>query len=131
MVDKKREPLQPTLLGNLARQCGEDSDRWFGDMNAHNIAHHSLGLAGEVGEFCNIVKKIDRGSLDIRDASTRYQLMMELTDAFVYTLNLADLLHIDLGHSYAHVRGLNEKRFMEERERRTSNGRPVADRPQA
>lgn len=98
------------LLSLLSKQCLEDGARWFGPVH-NNITHHALGLGGETGEFLNIVKKIDRGSLDIRDAGTRYKLMMELTDVFVYTLNLAGMLGVDLEKSYQHVRGLNEQRF--------------------
>lgn len=107
--------------GELAKQCVEDSTRWFGDsVAAHSVVHHSLAMAGEVGEFCNIVKKIDRGSLDFKDASVRYQLTMELTDVYVYVLNLAGLLGVDLEKSYDMVRANNEQRFMAERLKRES-----------
>lgn len=106
-------------LLEMEKQCLEDSKRWFGDQGAHrSVAHHALALAGEVGEFCNIVKKIDRGSLSLQDAKVRYDLSMELTDVFVYMLNLAGLLNIDLEKSYDIVRGQNEKRFTAQREER-------------
>lgn len=111
-------------LFKLGKQCVEDSERWFGDQAiVYSIPHHTLALAGEVGELANIVKKIDRGSLDIKDANVRYQLMMETTDVFVYLLNIAGLLSLDLEKSYLHVRSLNEQRFIEQRrERETRNG---------
>lgn len=93
----------------LAKQCNDDSLRWF--PNSHNVVHHTLSLCGEAGELANLVKKIDRGSLDIRDANTRYRLMMETTDVFVYLLNIAFLLGLDLQKAYDHVRAENEKRF--------------------
>jgi NTP pyrophosphatase (non-canonical NTP hydrolase) len=93
----------------LAKQCQDDSERWF--PNSNNIIHHSLSMAGEVGEFCNLVKKVDRGSLDIRTPQVRYDLAMELTDAFIYLLNLAGLMHIDLEKTYMMKRAENEKRF--------------------
>ena len=106
-------------LGLLSKQCLEDTERWFGDQPAsHSVVHHALALAGEVGEFANIVKKVDRGSYEFRDAKVRHMLAMELTDAFIYILNLAAMLNIDLEKSYMHVRGLNEKRFMLERAER-------------
>lgn len=105
--------------GELAQQCVEDSERWFGDVAAaHSVVHHALALAGEVGEFCNIVKKIDRGSLKYSDAKTRVDLAMELTDVYVYLLNLAGMLDIDLEKSYEIVRGQNETRFMAARAER-------------
>lgn len=113
---KREESKDLSEFGKLSKQCVEDSQRWFGDTGAHkSLAHHTLALAGEVGEFANIVKKIDRGSLDIRDATVRYDLAMELTDVFTYMLNIAGLLNVDLSKSYMHVRANNEKRFIEER----------------
>lgn len=104
-------------LSETAKQCIQDSEKWFGDSACvYSIPHHTLAMAGEVGEFANIVKKIERGSLSIHDAAVRYNLAMELTDVFVYMLNLAGLLGVDLEKSYMHVRAQNEKRFTEQRQ---------------
>ena len=117
MVDRGKAGESPTY--KLEMQAREDSARWFGDQGAHSsLVHMTLALCGEAGELANIVKKLDRGSLDIRDAATRYQLMMETTDVYVYLLNIAGMLGLDLEQSNQHVRGLNEKRFMEERRQR-------------
>lgn len=113
---KLNEPSATYLLSQL---CVTDSERWFGDQpSSKSVPHHALALAGEVGEFCNIVKKIERGSLSLNDAKVRYDLAMELTDAYVYMLNLAGLLHFDLERSFRVVRTANEKRFSEERRNR-------------
>lgn len=115
-------PPRPTQLVLLTQQCLQDSDRWFGDqMNYHTLRgliHHALSLAGEAGEFANVVKKIDRGSLQWADAAVRHKLAMELTDVFVYTLNLAGLIGIDLGRTYETVRKNNDIRFTEQRRQR-------------
>lgn len=109
----------PSVFVTLAKQCQADSVRWFGDSHAaYSLPHHTLALAGEVGEFANLVKKIDRGSLKIEDAHTRYELAMELTDCFIYMLNLAALLKIDLNESYKIKRGVNEQRFTQQRAER-------------
>lgn len=115
---------EASSLGKLSIQCVQDSRKWFGDTTASgSVIHHSLALAGEVGEFCNIVKKIDRGSLEFKDAAVRYDLQMELTDILIYVLNLAGLLGVDLEKAYEHKRGINDKRFMEQRrEREAKNG---------
>lgn len=127
MNDKK--PPQMTLA-ELALQCTSDSERWFPGVTNRSIPHHTLALAGEVGEFANIVKKLDRGSLDISDAAVRYDLAMELTDCFVYLLQLAGMLRIDLYESYKVVRANNEKRFMDKNAPHRQ-GRAVRDSPQA
>jgi NTP pyrophosphatase (non-canonical NTP hydrolase) len=107
-------------LADLEKQCLDDSIRWFGDtVNIEGaIPHHALALAGEVGEFANIVKKIDRGSLDSREPRVRHDLAMELTDVLIYVLNLGALLRIDLEESYKIKRAENEQRFTAERARR-------------
>ncbi len=106
-------------LSKLERQCLEDSIKWFGDQAAHrSISHMALALAGETGEFCNLVKKIDRGSLNFGDAHVKFDLAMELTDVFVYLLNLAGMMGIDLEKTYEIKRAENDKRFTIERTNR-------------
>jgi NTP pyrophosphatase (non-canonical NTP hydrolase) len=94
----------------LAKECLHDSKRWF-PGTAPSLVHHCLGLAGEAGEFIDIVKKIDRGSLSIKDAAVRRMLAMEITDVFIYVLNIAGLLGIDLEETYKMKRIENERRF--------------------
>lgn len=98
-------------LNDLVRQCRDDSARWFPHPTSGQLVHYSLALAGEVGEFCNIVKKVDRGSLDINDATVRFQLRSELTDILIYVASLAAVLNVDLTKQYQYVRANNEKRF--------------------
>jgi NTP pyrophosphatase (non-canonical NTP hydrolase) len=119
MNEREQKKDTEGLLVQMAKQCGEDSEKWFGDFpGKYSIPHHTLAMCGEVGEFANIVKKIERGSLDIRTPKVRYDLAMELTDVFVYLLNLANLLHVDLEQTYMIVRANNEKRFSAERDGR-------------
>lgn len=116
MSSKQQNGTGDSHLSLMAKQCVEDSERWFGDNACvFSVSHHALAMAGEVGEFCNIVKKIERGSLNSGDSKVRYDLAMELTDVFTYLLNLAGLMGIDLEKSYQVVRNNNEKRFMEQR----------------
>jgi NTP pyrophosphatase (non-canonical NTP hydrolase) len=119
-VGEHQKVTPPSRTAELSRQCISDSERWFPDT-AHSILHYALSLGGEVGEFQNILKKIDRGSLSMRDAAVRYKLAMELTDVYVYTLNLAGVLGIDLEKSYEIVRAANDKRFTKERQEREAN----------
>lgn len=119
MNSRAKSGQEPSLLGKMAMECGADSEKWFGDTTVkHSIPHHTLALAGEVGEFANLVKKIERGSLQMQDARTRHAMAMELTDIFVYTLNIAYLLGVDLEKSYQVKRNENDKRFVEERKKR-------------
>ena len=112
----KKQEQDESRLSYLERQALDDSERWFGDVaTVHNLSHHVLALCGEAGELANLVKKIERGSLNPQSATVQHQLAMETTDTFVYLLNIAGLLGVDLEKSNQLVRGQNEKRFIAER----------------
>lgn len=101
-------------LNDLVRQARDDSRRWFpsfGDGSTSRLVHYSLGMAGETGEFCNLVKKVDRGDFVKGDADIQYKLMCELTDVLTYLCCIAGELNIDLEKSMQHIRANNEKRF--------------------
>jgi NTP pyrophosphatase (non-canonical NTP hydrolase) len=99
----------PTVQ-EITKQCGQDSKRWF-PKTANDIGFMTLAMVGEAGEVANVVKKILRGSLDLKDAKTRNQLTMEIADVFVYLMNLCDLLGIDIEKAYNIKRLENEQRF--------------------
>ncbi len=107
-------PQSPTpddnLLVQLAMECMKDSRRWFPDTSP-DLVHHTLSLCGEVGEFANILKKVDRGDLNYNDAVVKHKLAMELTDVFIYLLNIAGLMRVNLHESYKVKRQENERRF--------------------
>jgi NTP pyrophosphatase (non-canonical NTP hydrolase) len=56
---------------------------------------YGLALAGEVGEACNILKKIKRGSKKL-DEKTLEELRHELGDIATYLALLADRLGVQL-----------------------------------
>src|SRR3954468_22305442 len=95
---------QLSTTGKLARQCVDNSERWFGDTvklgTLDALVHHVLSLCGEAGEVANLVKKVHRGSLDLHDAGTRHDLVMEITDVYTYLLNIAGMLNVDLEKAY-------------------------------
>ena len=102
------------LLNDIAAQCVSDTQRWFGDKpHVSTINHQTLGLCGEVGEFANVVKKIDKGQLDLRDAKTKVRLAEEMADIFTYLMNLSGMLNIDMEKAYIGVRTNNNRRFTE------------------
>lgn len=110
---------QELTIEQMVKMCLDDSEKWFGDGHtAKSIPHHTLAMAGEVGEVANIVKKIERGSLNLGDANVRFQLMMELTDVFTYWLNLVGLVGMNPTQAFLHVRSENEKRFTAQRAER-------------
>jgi NTP pyrophosphatase (non-canonical NTP hydrolase) len=69
----------------------------------------TVALAGEVGEFANVTKKIVRGDFNLETAKP--ELSSELADIFIYLLKLADQLGIDLEAAFRSKLEYNEKRF--------------------
>lgn len=122
MVEKKQE-ADVTRLGFLAKQAVQDSERWFGNSDiAYDVRHHTLGMVARVGGFSGVVKEIDRGSLNPKDAKVRMRLATELTGVFADLLKIAGLLDIDLDKAYMMVRAQNERRSVEERAAKNGTG---------
>lgn len=109
--------LPDNLLVELTKQCVSDSRRWFPDVNPgpdasqREIIHHTVAMFGEMGEFANIVKKIERGSLNLENPNVQFNLRDELADVLIYLLNLAGILNVDLLYAYGDKRVRNEERF--------------------
>ena len=99
-----------SVTAKLSLQAVEDSKYWFPSTSG-NVPFITLAMCGEVGEVANVVKKIERGSLKIEDAATRFDLAMEITDVYTYFLVLAGTLGIDLEESYKVKRQQNAERF--------------------
>jgi NTP pyrophosphatase (non-canonical NTP hydrolase) len=95
-------------LQDIVDQCIDDSMEWFPEV-APNLMHHCLALAGEVGELCNVVKKVDRRSID--EESARQMLIDETVDVFIYLCNIAAVLRMDLEAEYDRKRTFNQRRF--------------------
>lgn len=82
----------PTLrAANEARQIEWDKD------NNISLAYRGNELAGEVGEACNVIKKLERERLGIRGSrATTEQLAEELADAVICVDLIAMQAGIDL-----------------------------------
>ncbi len=100
-------------LADIAIQCIEDSKEWFPD-HSHDMGFLTICLAGEVGEFANLIKKGMRGTYDFDDSEYIYALAMELTDVFIYLMNIAAVMDIDMEKLYQIKRELNSERFGDE-----------------
>lgn len=73
---------------NIARQAEWDPN------NQITLEYRGNELAGEVGELCNVIKKIARERLGIRGSrATKEQLAEELRDVII----CADLIAMDAG----------------------------------
>ena len=82
-----------------------------------HLQHGTIALAGEVGEFANIVKKATRENLAFQN-STREEFLEkmkeEITDVFIYLIKISDqVLKMDLEKSYFQKMEDNENKFKE------------------
>src|SRR5690348_3317090 len=99
-------------LRDIQRSAIRDSQRWFPAIHGtlDGLAtHFTLGLLGEAGEVCNLVKKVKRGDTSWAEMTPR--LADELADVLTYLCDLASALGIDLADEYATKRHFNESRF--------------------
>ena len=62
-----------------------------------SITYPALGLAGEVGEVCERIKKAIRGDFKIFDDEPYKAIEKELGDVLWYLAALASELHLSLG----------------------------------
>ncbi len=75
-----------------------------------------VGLLGEIGEFANIVKKLniklDRPrDYELDTASAKRQLGEELADTLIYIMRLAVILNVDLEEQLLKKMQRNELRY--------------------
>lgn len=95
-------------LNEIQEQCANDSRRWFPDT-VSRLGFVALAIGGEAGEFCNIVKKVERGSHSLD--KLRDEAALELADVLVYLCDAASILGMDLETLYHQKREYNETRF--------------------
>lgn len=95
----------------LQQQVKDDGDVWFptSELNK-DLVFNALAMAGEVGEFCNLLKKSERGDFDLTPALI-VDMAFELADVYIYLMQCANILNIDLDKVYEQKRELNVKRF--------------------
>jgi NTP pyrophosphatase (non-canonical NTP hydrolase) len=110
------EKLKPLDFETLRHASSERQKEWDAD-NKVDLTYRSNELAGEVGELCNVVKKIVRERLGIRGTrDTIEHLAEELADVVICADLLAMHEGIDLGESVrAKFNATSEKYGLKER----------------
>jgi NTP pyrophosphatase (non-canonical NTP hydrolase) len=97
-----------TDINAIAVQCGNDSRAWFPDI-AEDLDFMALAAAGEIGELCNVLKKVRRGTHTYEEM--RDQIASESVDAIIYLLNILDIEGQDIAALYEMIREKNVVRF--------------------
>lgn len=89
-----------------------NNKRFYIDIDINNInelEHLAVCLTGEIGEFCNILKKVVRGDLKLEVA--KEQMNEELADCFIYLLKIANQFDIDIEEEFIKKVSKNKERF--------------------
>jgi NTP pyrophosphatase (non-canonical NTP hydrolase) len=79
------------------------------DKNLHELEHLAVCLTGELGEFCNILKKVTRGDMEL--AEVKDELDLELIDVFIYLLKISNQFDVDLESGFLKKLAINKTRF--------------------
>ncbi len=80
----------------------------------------AIALAGEIGEFANLVKKIRRRFNNLKRFATKREiekLKEEIVDIFIYVLIASNLFDMDLEKEYFKKMRINRRKFKEFRKR--------------
>jgi NTP pyrophosphatase (non-canonical NTP hydrolase) len=84
-------------LKHLCEVAEVRSKEWKSPEGYVGLLYSSNEMAGEVGEFCNEVKKLVREGFDMPGSRTTLQkLKDELADVVICVANMAHRLQIDL-----------------------------------
>lgn len=78
------------------------------------LEYVTIALAGEFGEFANVIKKMMRDHRSLKALPKKEyleKLKEEITDCFLYILITANILHMDLEKECLKKIEFNEKRF--------------------
>lgn len=103
-------PSNDRSLVDIQAEIDQDTKDWFSEVDI-DLGYLALALAGEAGEFANLIKKIIRDDLDINTKEFRVDMAFELVDVLIYTSMLANLLGVDLAEAYSYKREINVTRF--------------------
>jgi NTP pyrophosphatase (non-canonical NTP hydrolase) len=91
----------PLSFDELRAANARRQDEWEdGTTEPFGMLYHSNALAGEVGEACNVVKKLERQRRGARGSNSTIQALAdELADVIIYADLLARSAGIDLGQA--------------------------------
>jgi len=82
------------------RQANVERNKEFDPENLITASFRGLELAGEVGELCNVIKKLERERLELPGSrTTMLSLAKEIADVLITLDLLAMHYSIDLGEA--------------------------------
>ncbi len=121
-TNKETESARDSLASLARRQI--DADRMHGfpvdftddAARCGQISRDLVGLMGEIGEFANLVKKVELtiarpGYAGADLSAAEPKLRLELADVQIYLLRLAHLIRADLAGAVLEKMQLNDERY--------------------
>ena len=102
-------------LSDMIYACATDSVKWF--PQAQSPAFMALAMAGEVGEVCNLIKKVERGSKTLDEV--KMLVSEEMVDVLIYLINmmgLPEFRDVNWESIWNEKRDFNQARFGEQDE---------------
>lgn len=100
-----------TTFAEIQTACRVRDRAWMGNTSP-SLSYRGNELAGEVGEFCNIIKKLDREVMGVVGSrATVKQAAEELADVIICAVNLANDLGLWLDHAVPHKFNLTSEKY--------------------
>ena len=90
---------------------GKGFYRDINEDNIHELEHLAVCLTGEMGEFCNILKKVVRGDFPL--TSAKAEMSEELADIFIYLIKISNQFDVDLETEFLKKVSKNKLRYDE------------------
>ncbi|MBA6343027.1 nucleotide pyrophosphohydrolase [Colwellia sp. MB02u-10] len=79
------------------------------ENNLNELEHLAVCVLGELGEFCNILKKVTRGDFELSEV--KYDLDEELVDVFIYLIKISNQFDVNLESVFLKKLEKNKSRF--------------------
>ena len=101
-------PSYDLTFSRFARVNCERCAAWHGDSRPWTLSDWATATAGELGEACNIIKKLNRsqdgvsGNRGVTDEELHEHLGEELADTLTYLFLLADAAGVNLEAAVEH-----------------------------
>lgn len=85
---------------DLRKANDRRQDAWENAQDKLDLSYLGNAAAGEVGEMCNVIKKLERERLGLRGSrATMADLAEEMADVIIYLDLIAAKANIDLGEA--------------------------------
>lgn len=82
------------------------------EENLFELEHLAVCMMGELGEFCNLLKKVTRGDYKLNEVKP--DLDEELVDTFIYMVKIANQFDVDLESEFINKLEKNKHKFLGE-----------------